>query len=29
LPFSGTLRQAVVTGISAWRGEGIAFVEAA
>jgi 3-oxoacyl-[acyl-carrier-protein] synthase II len=29
LPFSGTLRQAVVTGISAWRGEGIALVEAA
>jgi 3-oxoacyl-[acyl-carrier-protein] synthase II len=29
LPFSGTLRQAVVTGISAWRGEGLALVEAA
>lgn len=29
LPFSGTLRQAVVTGISAWRGEGLAHVEAA
>ncbi len=29
LPYSGTLRQAVVTGISPWRGEGIALVEAA
>ncbi|HEX5777855.1 MAG TPA: beta-ketoacyl-ACP synthase [Xanthobacteraceae bacterium] len=29
LPFSGSLRQAVVTGISAWRGEGLALVEAA
>jgi 3-oxoacyl-[acyl-carrier-protein] synthase II len=29
LPFSGPLRQAVVTGISAWRGEGLALVEAA
>jgi 3-oxoacyl-[acyl-carrier-protein] synthase II len=28
LPWSGTLRQAVVTGISAWRGEGLALVEA-
>jgi 3-oxoacyl-[acyl-carrier-protein] synthase II len=28
LPFTGTLRQAVVTGISAWRGEGVALVEA-
>jgi 3-oxoacyl-[acyl-carrier-protein] synthase II len=29
LPFSGSLRQAVVTGISAWRGEGLALVETA
>jgi 3-oxoacyl-[acyl-carrier-protein] synthase II len=28
LPWSGTLKQAVVTGISAWRGEGLALVEA-
>jgi 3-oxoacyl-[acyl-carrier-protein] synthase II len=27
-PWSGTLKQAVVTGISAWRGEGVALVEA-
>jgi len=28
LPWSGTLKQVVVTGISAWRGEGLALVEA-
>jgi 3-oxoacyl-[acyl-carrier-protein] synthase II len=28
LPWSGILKQVVVTGISAWRGEGIALVEA-
>ncbi|MEX2129690.1 MAG: beta-ketoacyl-ACP synthase [Xanthobacteraceae bacterium] len=29
LPWSGTLGQVLVTGISAWRGEGLALVEAA
>jgi 3-oxoacyl-[acyl-carrier-protein] synthase II len=28
LPWSGTLKQVVVTGISAWRGEGLALIEA-
>jgi 3-oxoacyl-[acyl-carrier-protein] synthase II len=27
-PWSGTLSQVLVTGISAWRGEGLALVEA-
>jgi 3-oxoacyl-[acyl-carrier-protein] synthase II len=28
LPWSGSLSQVLVTGISAWRGEGVALVEA-
>jgi 3-oxoacyl-[acyl-carrier-protein] synthase II len=29
LPWSGALSQVVVTGVSPWRGEGLALVEAA